>query len=159
MKNWNDIKHLYYKVAGVYAQRYGYPPDELVNAAYIETKDYWDIPANHLMRMINQRMWAFIKKDKFGYSGVQINLYNYLDMMEDTRLTLIVDRMILREELESKYSKIESNSRLLTLLEKIVLFFKYTLNLNDNEVGRILNRSGECARLIKVSALEKLKVT
>jgi hypothetical protein len=156
MKTWDDVKNLYYKVIRPYAIWYGYVPDELADIAYLETYDFFDIPANYLVRMIHQKVVAFIKKDKFGYSGVSVSFSGAMDEIAKKQND-IPEMLIKNEMLESRWGILQERAKNLTEQERLILYFKFEYDLNDNEVGRIFGKSGECARQIKASGLNKLK--
>jgi DNA-directed RNA polymerase specialized sigma subunit len=160
MKTWNDVKYLYYKIAGRYISQYPqFQADELVAEAWLMTYPYigdekynlvariWQVMKRYIMPTINSSY-----RQNYEYKQILFDCINGKDF-EDSNSYFDMHELEQEEELELLHERAIH----LTEQERLVLYFKFEYDLNDNEVGRIFGKSGEYARQIKVSGLNKLK--
>ena len=153
MKTWNDVKYLYYNIAG--KMRYKFPRfeiDELVNETWIRTYPYFD--DEHLINKIYQMMMVYIKKempryrDKEIYRNVELSS---LDCLKETNGSEDKNDIIPLVN-EEGYTLIENVDYLegktigISYDDKVLLHLKYVKGLSIMEMSKLYNLTYERIR-------------
>jgi hypothetical protein len=167
MKTWKDVEFLYYDIAGRYTTRWPqFQADELVDEAWIVTYPFINY-VKGLACMVHRAMMGYIRKNltkyhykKVGNSLVQDTnkpiLIEYLDDLEPQKYTKAFS--IIDNEFEDvdvvDYFDIKLST--LPVMERIILYMKYEWEMTFNEIGRLLNYTGERIRQIYNAIIKKV---